>query len=134
MDSSIPTMISTQEHQDLINRQELNQEGCFPCRFPGCSKSFKYNGKSRKKHELSHNLPVTSNTLNCTTPHASTLSLTDVDDLFNYNTALRAEGLLFLNFLDSVSEGDDERIINFVGLMVLTVLNMLLKVCTNYSF
>ena len=29
--------------------------------------------------------------------------------MFNYNTALLAEGLFFLNFLDSTSEGDGER-------------------------
>ena len=57
MDSSIQTMISVQERQDLINQQELNQEG------------------------------------------------------FNYNTVLLAEGLFFLNFLDSVSEGDGDRIL-----------------------
>ena len=31
--------------------------------------------------------------------------------MFNYNTALLAEGLFFLNFLDAVAEGDGQRII-----------------------
>ena len=31
--------------------------------------------------------------------------------MLNYNTALLAEGLFFLNFLDAVAEGDGERII-----------------------
>ena len=39
----------------------------------------------------------------------STPTSTDGDDVFNYNTALLAEGLFFLNFLDSTSEGDGER-------------------------
>jgi hypothetical protein len=114
MDSSIQTMISVQERQDLINQQELNQEGRFPCRFPGCPKSFKYNGKNRKKHELSHDPPVnvaTSDTLSLTTVSTSTPPSNDIDDIFNYNTALLAEGLFFLNFLDSVSEGDGDRIL-----------------------
>lgn len=33
------------------------------------------------------------------------------DDMFSYNSALVADGLYFLNFLDAVSEGDGDRII-----------------------
>ena len=33
----------------------------------------------------------------------------DDDDVFNYNCSLLAQGLLFLNFLDSTSEGDGDR-------------------------
>ena len=116
MDSTIQSMISAQEHQELLNRQELNNEGRFPCRFPGCSRSFKYNVKTRKKHELSHDPPL--NVVNSETTSAmsinsptSTSASTDVDDVFNYNTALLAEVLFFLNFLDSVCEGDGERIL-----------------------
>ncbi|CAB3993979.1 Hypothetical predicted protein [Paramuricea clavata] len=104
-------MISVQERQDLITQQELNQEGRFPCRFPGCPKSFKYNGKNRKKPELSPDPPVnvaTSDTLSLTTVSTSTPP-NDIDDIYNYNTALLAQGLFFLNFLDSVSEGDGDR-------------------------
>ena len=57
MDNTIQTMLSAQEKQELINQTELNPEGRFPSRFPGCSKSFKYNGRSRKNHELSHDPP-----------------------------------------------------------------------------
>lgn len=70
--------------------------------------------KPRKKHELSHDPPL--NVVNSETTSAmginsptSTSASTDIDDVFNYNTALLAEGLFFLNFLDSVCEGDVER-------------------------
>ena len=33
----------------------------------------------------------------------------DDDDVFNYNCSLLAQGVLFLKFLDSTSEGDGER-------------------------
>ena len=42
----------------MVNQMELNTDGRFPCRFPGCSKSFQYDGKTRKKHEMSHGPPV----------------------------------------------------------------------------
>ena len=122
MDNTIQTMLSAQERQELINQTELNPEGRFPCRFPGCFKSFKYNGRSRKNHELSHDPPIVmSENYNLTTEPIQDLPTKhDYDDMFNYNTALLAEGLFFLNFLDAVAEGDGERIIRqFKYLMLL---------------
>lgn len=112
MDETITSMISAQERQEIVNKIELNPDGRFPCRYPGCSKSFKYNGKSRKRHELSHDPPVdvSDNCDSIPTP-AQVLPSKDGDDVFNYNTALLAEGLFFLNFLDAVKEGDGGRII-----------------------
>jgi len=107
MDETITSMISAQERQEMVNEIELNPDGRFPCRFPGCSKSFKYNGKSRKRHELSHDPPVdVSDNCDSSSTPAQVLPLKDGDDVFNYNTALLAEGLFFLNFLDAVKEGD----------------------------
>ena len=39
----------------------------------------------------------------------STPASTDGNDVFNYNTALLEKGLFFLNFLDSISEGDGKQ-------------------------
>ena len=50
--------VLTEEEKDILQQQELTAEGRFPCRFPGCNKSFKYNGKTRSNHELSHDPPV----------------------------------------------------------------------------
>ena len=41
------------------------------------------------------------------------------DDVFNYNCALLADGLFFLNFLDAVSEGDGLRIMRQYKYMLL---------------
>lgn len=112
MDETIATMISAQERQEMINQIELNPEGRFPCRFPGCTKSFKYNGKSRQKHELNHDPPVViSDNYDSTPTESQAPPNKDSDDVFNYNTALLAEGLFFMNFLDAVAEGDGERVI-----------------------
>ena len=41
----VDSVLTQQEKNDLLQQQELTPEGRFPCRFPGCDKSFKYNGK-----------------------------------------------------------------------------------------
>lgn len=58
MDGSLEEMISIQERQEILNQLELNEDGHFPCQFPGCKAFFKYNRKSRKRHELGHSPPV----------------------------------------------------------------------------
>ena len=67
-----------------------------------------------KKHEMNHDppveVPVVQHSMMHTNPASISLSK-GPDDIFNYNTALMAEGLYFLNFLDAVSEGDGIRII-----------------------
>ena len=95
MDKTIETMVSAQERLEMISQIELNQDGRFPCRFPGCSKSFKYNGNSRKKHELSHDPPVVVADNNYSTPTSSQVLPCKDDDMFNYNTALLSEGRFF---------------------------------------
>jgi hypothetical protein len=49
-----PQVVSSQEKQKLLDKQDLTPDGRFPCRFPGCQHSFKYDGKSRIKHESKH--------------------------------------------------------------------------------
>ena len=78
--------------------------------------------KSCKNHELSYDPPVVTledNIDSTPTTFKASPSKGD-DDMFNYNTALLAEGHFFLNFLDAAAEGDGERIIRqYKYLMVL---------------
>ena len=112
MNGSIETMVSAQERQELLQQLELNTDRRFPCRFPGCKASFKYNSKSRRRHELRHDPPVDiSDDLPSTAEKSIPSPSKETDDMFNYNSALLCEGLFFMNFLDAVSEGDGERII-----------------------
>ena len=111
MNGSLQELVSDEERREIQRCLDVNEDGRFPCRFPGCKTSFKYNGKSRGRHELSHDPPVvieevTTTTSSTTTDQASKSS----DDVFNYNAALLSEGLFFMNFLDAVSEGDGQRI------------------------
>lgn len=112
MDGSIEQFVSTQQREESLQLIERNPDGRFPCRFPGCTASFKYNGKHRRKHELNHDPPVdVSDDLPTTSLQKDTHSPSKkTDDMFNYNCALLSEGLFFMNFLDAVSEGDGERL------------------------
>ena len=44
--------VLTEQEKDFLEQQE------HQCRFPGCDRSLKYNGKSRRTHEVSHDPPV----------------------------------------------------------------------------
>ena len=112
LNGSIEAMVSAQERQEVLQQLQLNPDGRFPCRFPGCAVSFKYNGKSRRRHEQGHDPPVDISDNLPSTPDKSIPSpSTEADDMLNYNCALLCEGLFFMNFLDAVSEGDGERLI-----------------------
>ena len=107
--------VLTEEEKDILQQQELTAGGRFPCRFPGCNKSFKYNGKTRRNHELSHDpsvqfedsLLLTQSSPGCTAPPEETKA---GDDVYNYNCALLTDCFLFFNFLCVIKEGDGARI------------------------
>ena len=107
-------VLTEQERQDLVNKQQLTQDGRFPCRFKECSKTFKYDGKRRRSHEMTHNpppdiqaqLPVSTSSKS----RPSTIRTEVKDDMFSYNCGLLTDGFLFLNFLDAIGEGDGMRI------------------------
>lgn len=108
----VDSIVLQQEKENALNQQQTSN-GRFPCRFRGCQKSFKYNGKSRRTHELSHDPPVKIPDESCELSPAKPdvpKPATNKDDFYNYNAALLADGFLFQNFLDAISEGDGERI------------------------
>ena len=82
---------------------EYNRDKRFPCRFAGCLQTFKYDGKSRRTHEMTHNPPPI--------PEDQYPKPGHEDDIYSYNCALLEEGLFFMNFLDAVKEGDGARVI-----------------------
>lgn len=124
-------ILTSQEAQDAINEQPRTADGRFPCRFPRCQHTFKYDGASRRRHEMNHNpLPVSSGdaSSNASQPSSSTpresSELTSSkdkpdDDVYNYSCALMADGSFFLNFLDAVSEGDGLRLMRQYKYMLL---------------
>ena len=118
----INDILTTHEREEILNRQELTDDGRFPCRFQGCP--FKLDGRSRRKHELTHNPPPVLQELN-NLPFTSekpnkenTRNTENTDDMFNYNCGILADGL-FLNFLDATSEGDGLRLMRQYKLLLL---------------
>ena len=127
----IDQILTIQEAQDAINEQPRTADGHFTCRFPGCQHSFKYDSASRRRHEMTHNPPPVSSgdaSSNASQPSSLTLGESSEstsskdkldDDVVNYNCALMADGLFFLNFLDAVSEGDGLRLMRQYKYMLL---------------
>lgn len=50
-------ILTSQQTQDVQDQRDRTTDGRFPCRFPGCQFSFKYDGASRRRHELTHDPP-----------------------------------------------------------------------------
>ena len=57
-DKLFDDMLSAQQLQDQLAQQQqtCNTDGRFPCSLPGCTFTFKFDGKSKQKHEQTHNL------------------------------------------------------------------------------
>ena len=104
---------NTDVEQSLRSMQEDQDEqpgvyGWFPCRFPGCSKTLPImeNCKKTMKPSIIHlHLYLVSDA------HILKSTSLEDDDMFSYQRALLDYGLLILNFLDGISEGDGERVI-----------------------
>ena len=125
LDTMIENVMTAQEREDIVNQQELTADGRFPCRFAGCKASFKYDGKSRRKHELTHDPPpavdnvITYPQKSKPKPSEDKNKKEQEDDIFNYNCAILTDGLFFLNFLDSIAEGDGLRTMRQYKFMLL---------------
>ena len=96
----VDSVLTQQEKDDALQQQKLTPEGRFPCRFQGCEKSFKYNGESRRSHELSHEPPIQVEppSLTPSRPVSSEKEIKKGDDIFNYNCALLTDRFLFFLF------------------------------------
>ena len=53
----VDSIITKQEQQDLNDAQSVIESGRYPCRFKGCNKSYKHDGKKRRNHEMIHDPP-----------------------------------------------------------------------------
>ena len=111
LNSFLDSVLSAQEQDDIVHNQNLTPDGRFPCRQPGCNKSFKHDGKRRRDHEQTHDPPpmIPEKTVLSATYPQKALSSVKGDDVFGYNCSLLSQGLLFMDFLDATSEGEGER-------------------------
>ena len=110
---------SLQEWEACQQAQSVNEDGRYPCRFKGCKASFKYDGRSRRQHELSHNPPPEvreAPKLAETSPNKGTLAK---DDVFDYHCSLMDMSLLLHNFIDAGKEGDGDRLLRCIKMFML---------------
>jgi len=103
--------VLTEQENDILQQQELTPDRRFPCRFPSCTRSFKYNGKAGRSHELSHDPSVEIERW----PHSEGHNISTMttsqdtkpeDDVFTYICSLLTDCFLFFNFLNAIKEGD----------------------------
>ena len=105
-------IIATVEHLEEKQLQRLKDKtanGRYKCRFPGCEKTFSNDGKWRMVHERAHDPPVCIEEQ----PMLAEIYSSDIvaDDMYNYQMALLEYGMVIINFLDAISEGDGARVI-----------------------
>ena len=100
------------EHERQAKEQEIDAEGRYPCRSPGCTKTFAHDGKLRRDREARHNplVAIHGPSSNFLTIDSET-SEDKRDDMFAYQKALLDYGMLILNFWDAISEGDGGHIL-----------------------
>ena len=91
-----------EEEKQRENSQCVNDR--YQCRFPGCKKTYKHDGKARRDHEATHGF------CNSAVNTTETATMTN-DDMLNHQHSLLEIGLLIQNFYDSVSEGDGPRVL-----------------------
>ena len=107
-----------QEWETAQANQPILADGRYPCRFPGCSSSYKYDGVNRRRHEMSHDPPPTIPEIPAMISiEPDTMDTTfeeSEDDIFNYHCGFMNMALLLRNFIDAIKEGDGERIIRCI--------------------
>ena len=108
----VNAILDEEELQQIHSSQMLTPDGRFMCRSPGCPATFKHDGKRRRDHEQQHDPPpTTTEVLFSDSTSERTISPVDQkrDDTYNYNCCLLSYGLLFVEFLDAIAEGDGDR-------------------------
>ena len=115
---------SLEEWEAAVNSQELTADGRYPCRYVGCSHTFKYDGVCRRRHEMSHdpppnviNEPVLMNTVPDDPGDEDSTKIKN--DEYDYHCSFLNMGLLLRNFADAGKEGDGERLVRCIKFFML---------------
>ena len=101
------------QNKEVDHDVGLTVNGRFECRFPGCDKTYKFDGKRRHEHEATHGLFVDEK------KDAPKNRKDEMVDMFTYQTSLLELGMMTKNFFNAVSEGDGERVFRCWKFMLL---------------
>lgn len=130
VEAFVKSVLTEKEQAEVVNDQELTEDGRFLCRYPGCTKSYKYDGQHRRNHELAHDPPVIIEkapvNYECEYPDTVEMDVNNVpfgsnehekkeeskeevksDDVYNYNCALLTDCFLFFIFSTLLRRGID---------------------------
>ena len=109
----VNAILDEEELQQIHSSQMLTPDGRFMCRSRGFSAAFKHDGKRRRDHEQQHDPPPTTTEAlfsDSTSEKAMSPAMDQKrGDTYNYNCCLLSYGLLFVEFLDAIAEGDGDR-------------------------
>ena len=115
--------------EELEKIQSIDQpktdNGRFLCRFPGCTKSFAFNGKRKREHESQRDPPVIHDEICVTSsaPIQQQCSVTsETDDMYSYQCSFLEYSMIIENFFDAIREGDGERILRCFQLPYFTII------------
>ncbi len=115
------------EEKQLQRFKDKTTNGRYKCKFPGCEKTFSNDGKWLMVHERAHDPPVYIEEQ----PMLGEIYSTDIvaDDMYNYQRALLQYGMVIINFLDAISEGDGAKVIRNWNLNSCFYLDTVLNSC-----
>ena len=113
----ITAAVEQLNERQLQRLKDKKANGRYRCRYPGCKKTFSNDGKWRMMHERAHNPPVSI----AEQPMLEEIysSYTVANDMYNYQRALLEYGMVVINFLDAISEGDGARLLRNWKFLVL---------------
>ena len=105
----ITAAVEQLEERQPQRLKDKTANGRYRCRYPGCKKTFSNDGNWRMMHERAHNPPVSI----AEQPILEDIysGYTVADDMYNYRRALLEYGMVIINFLDAISEGDGARLL-----------------------
>lgn len=112
-------IFALQQWDEYRSKQPVTADGRYPCRSPGCLNTYKYDGVSRRRHEMTHDPPPIVMEEPLMASAAEDQDSNSKDDVFNYHCSLMNMALMLRNFNDATKEGDGPRIVRCIKIFLL---------------
>lgn len=106
-------VLAIEENQATL-QDGKTENGRFMCVFTGCGKTFAHNGKRKRDHESTHDLPVINSDVEnnpCEDVPLANFQEHECDDMYNYQCSFLEYAMIIMNFFDAIKEGDGKRVI-----------------------
>ena len=101
----ITKFLQQREYEDWKKTcNPIAEGGRYKCRDESCSKTFRHDGKQRIEHDKTHGFHSVQDQTSANKDSSKE------DDMYNYQIAFLEFGMIVMNYLDAVSEGDGLRV------------------------